>query len=86
VALTSSSEVLKLTREDFQSQIYQQAGYGTSLTAHPTLRLYAGICGWHPIDLMVQFYVIWQQSTPDPLADNGKFNFNLQIQWEKSDY
>jgi hypothetical protein len=29
VALTSGSEVMKLTREDFQSQTYQQAGYGT---------------------------------------------------------
>ena len=28
VALTSGSEVMKLTREDFQSQTYQQAGYG----------------------------------------------------------
>ena len=29
VALTSGSEVTNLTREDFQSQTYQQAGYGT---------------------------------------------------------
>ena len=29
VALTPGSEVMKLTREDFQSQTYQQAGYGT---------------------------------------------------------
>ena len=29
VALTSGSEVMKLTREDFQSSTYQQAGYGT---------------------------------------------------------
>jgi hypothetical protein len=28
VALTSGSEVMKLTREDFQSLTYQQAGYG----------------------------------------------------------
>jgi hypothetical protein len=28
VALTSGSEVIKLTREDFQSQTYQRAGYG----------------------------------------------------------
>jgi hypothetical protein len=28
VALTSGSEVTKLTREDFQSQTYQEAGYG----------------------------------------------------------
>jgi hypothetical protein len=28
VALASGSEVMKLTREDFQSQTYQQAGYG----------------------------------------------------------
>ena len=28
VALTSGSEVMKLTREDFQSQTYQRAGYG----------------------------------------------------------
>ena len=28
VALTSGSEVMKLTREDFQSQTYQKAGYG----------------------------------------------------------
>jgi hypothetical protein len=28
VALTSGSEVMKLTREDFQSPTYQQAGYG----------------------------------------------------------
>ena len=28
LALTSGSDVMKLTREDFQSQTYQQAGYG----------------------------------------------------------
>src|SRR5687767_14675364 len=28
VALTSGSEVMKLTREDFQSTTYQKAGYG----------------------------------------------------------
>jgi hypothetical protein len=28
VALTSGSEVMKLTREDFQSPTYQKAGYG----------------------------------------------------------
>jgi hypothetical protein len=28
VALTSGSEVMQLTREDFQSPTYQQAGYG----------------------------------------------------------
>jgi hypothetical protein len=28
LALTSGSEVVNLTREDFQSQTYQQAGYG----------------------------------------------------------
>jgi hypothetical protein len=51
LALTSGSEVMKLTREDFQSQTYLEAGYGAHPERYGTSDRYVyslEYAEWHP--------------------------------------
>ena len=77
VALTSGSEVMKLTREDFQSQTYQQAGYGTIPERYGTSDRYVYTLeyadGTQLIILGGKFAPARRfagDPAPDPLADN----------------
>lgn len=77
VALTSSSEVMKLTREDFQSQTYQQAGYGTMPERYGTSDRYVYTLeyadGTQLIIMGGKFAPARRLAgdpAPDPLADN----------------
>ena len=71
VALTSGSEVMKLTREDFQSQTYQQAGYGAMPDRYVYTLEYAD--GTQLIIFGGKFAPSRRfagDPAPDPLADN----------------
>ena len=71
VALTSGSEVMKLTREDFQSQTYQQAGYGAMPDRYVYTLEYAD--GTQLIIFGGKFAPARRfagDPAPDPLADN----------------
>ena len=77
LALTSGSEVMKLTREDFQSQTYQQAGYGTMPERYGTSDRYVYTLeyadGTQLIILGGKFAPARRfagDPAPDPLADN----------------
>ena len=77
VALTSSSEVMQLTREDFQSQTYQKAGYGAMPERYGTSDRYVYTLeyadGTQLIILGGKFAPARRfagDPAPDPLADN----------------
>jgi len=77
LALTSGSEVMKLTREDFQSQTYQQAGYGAMPERYGTSDRYVYTLeyadGTQLIILGGKFAPARRftgDPAPDPLADN----------------
>jgi hypothetical protein len=77
VALTSGSEVMKLTREDFQSPTYQQAGYGTMPERYGTSDRYVYTLeyadGTQLIILGGKFAPARRfagDPAPDPMADN----------------
>ena len=77
VALTPGSEVMKLTREDFQSQTYQQAGYGAMPERYGTSDRYVYTLeyadGTQLIILGGKFALARRfagDPAPDPLADN----------------
>jgi hypothetical protein len=76
-ALTSGSEVMKLIREDFQSQTYQQAGYGAMPERYGTSDRYVYTLeyadGTQLIILGGKFAPARRfagDPAPDPLADN----------------
>jgi hypothetical protein len=77
VALTSGSEVMKLTREDFQSQTYQQAGYGAMPERYGTSDRYVYTLEYADGTQLIIFGGKFAPSrrfagapAPDPLADN----------------
>jgi hypothetical protein len=87
VALTSSSEVIKLTREDFQSQTYQRAGYGAMPERYGTSDRYVYTLeyadGTQLIILGGKFAPARRfagDPAPDPLADNRESS-NLIYQY-----
>jgi hypothetical protein len=77
VALTSGSDVMSLTREDFQSETYQQAGYGAMPERYGTSDRYVYTLdyadGTKLIILGGKFAPARRfagDPAPDPLADN----------------
>jgi hypothetical protein len=77
LALTSGSEVMKLTREDFQSQTYLEAGYGAHPERYGTSDRYVYTLeyadGTQLIILGGKFAPARRfagDTAPDPLADN----------------
>ena len=77
VALTSGNEVMKLTREDFQSTTYQRAGYGAMPERYGTSDRYIYTLeyadGTQVIILGGKFAPARRftgDPAPDPLADN----------------
>jgi hypothetical protein len=77
VALTSGSEIMKLTREDFQSTTYQRAGYGAMPERYGTSDRYIYTLeyadGTQLIILGGKFAPARRftgDPAPDPLADN----------------
>jgi hypothetical protein len=77
IALTSGSEVTNLTREDFQSQTYQQPGYGTMPERYGTSDRYVYTLeyadGTQVIIMGGKFAPARRfagDPAPDPLADN----------------
>jgi hypothetical protein len=77
VALTSDSELMKLTREDFQSPTYQQAGYGAMPERYGTSDRYvytlAYADGTQVIIMGGKFAPARRfagDPVPDPMADN----------------
>jgi hypothetical protein len=77
LALTSGSEVMKLTKEDFQSETYQQAGYGAMPERYGTSDRYVYTLeyedGTQLIILGGKFAPARRfagEPAPDPLADN----------------
>jgi hypothetical protein len=77
VALTSGSEVMNLTREDFQSPTYQKAGYGVMSERYGTSDRYVYTLeyadGTQLIILGGKFAPARRfagDPAPDPLADN----------------
>jgi len=77
VALTSGSEVMKLTREDFQSQTYQQAGYGAMPERYGTSDRYVYTLEYADGTQLIIFGGKFAPSrrlagdpAPAPLADN----------------
>jgi len=79
VALTSDSDVMKLTREDFQSPTYQQAGYGALPERYGTSDRYvytlAYADGTQVIILGGKFAPaprLAGDPAPNPMADNRK--------------
>ena len=77
VALTSGSEIVNLTREDFQSQTYQNAGYGAMPERYGTSDRYIYTLeyadGTQLIILGGKFAPARRftgDPAPDPLADN----------------
>ena len=77
VALTSRSEVTKLTREDFQSETYQKAGYGAMPERYGTSDRYVYTLEYADGTQLIIFGGKFAPSrrfagdpAPDPLADN----------------
>ena len=77
LALTSGSAVVNLTREDFQSQTYQQAGYGAMPERYGTSDRYVYTLAYADGTQLIIFGGKFAPSrrfagdpAPDPLADN----------------
>jgi hypothetical protein len=77
LALTSSSEVMKLTREDFQSPTYQKAGYGAMPERYGTSDRYVYTLEYADGTQLIIFGGKFAPArrfagdpVPDPLADN----------------